>query len=167
MPLDTLDFTSFTMELGSKIILDATKKQRPLKQRWVERDAGQFKSLDRRILDVQNVEGCLLLVKVSQGGREIIGSLVGREELRQFSMIATVSEDVDIHDQEQSIWGLFTRFDCERDVIFTEQKLIGISPVYRGVMGIDATWKKGYPDPLRMPVEVRSRVEECWDRYWQ
>ena len=167
VPLDTLDFTSFTMELGSKMIIDATKKQRPLKQRWVEHDAGGLKSLDRRILDVQSVEGCLLLVKVSQGGREIIENLVGREELRQYSMIAAVSEDVDIHDQEQSIWGLFTRFDCERDVIFTEQKLIGISPVYRGVMGIDATWKKGYPDPLRMPDEVRSRVEERWDRYWQ
>ena len=167
VPLDTLDFTSFTMELGSKMIIDATKKQRPLKQRWVEHDAGGLKSLDRRILDVQSVEGCLLLVKVSQGGREIIENLVGREELRQYSMIAAVSEDVDIHDQEQSIWGLFTRFDCERDVIFTEQRLIGISPVYRGVMGIDATWKKGYPDPLRMPDEVRSRVEERWDRYWQ
>ena len=167
VPLDTLDFTSFTMELGSKMIIDATKKQRPLKQRWVEHDAGGLKSLDRRILDVQSVEGCLLLVKVSQGGREIIENLVGREELRQYSMIASVSEDVDIHDQEQSIWGLFTRFDCERDVIFTEQKLIGISPVYRGVMGIDATWKKGYPDPLQMPGEVRSRVEERWDRYWQ
>ncbi len=166
VPLDTLDFTSFTMELGSKMIIDATKKQRPLKQRWVENDAGQLKSLDRRILDVQSVEGCLLLVKVSRDGREIIENLVGREELQQYSMIAAVSGDVDIHDQEQSIWGLFTRFDCERDVIFAEQKLIGISPVYRGVMGIDATWKKGYPDPLRMPDEVKGRVEERWDRYW-
>lgn len=167
VPLDTLDFTSFTMELGSKMIIDATKKERPLKKRGMEHDAVGLKSLDRRILDVQSDEGCLLLVKVSQGGREIIENLVGREELRQYSMIAAVSEDVDIHDQEQSIWGLFTRFDCERDVIFTEQRLIGISPVYRGVMGIDATWKQGYPDPLRMPDEVRRRVEERWDRYWQ
>lgn len=167
VPLDTLDFTSFTMELGSKMIIDATKKERPLKQRGKEHDAGGLKSLDRRILDAYSVEGCLLLVKVSQGGREIIENLVGREELQQYSMIAAVSEDVDIHDQEQSIWGLFTRFDCERDVIFTEQKLIGISPVYRGVMGLDATWKKGYPDPLRMPDEVRRRVEERWHRYWQ
>jgi 4-hydroxy-3-polyprenylbenzoate decarboxylase len=82
-------------------------------------------------------------------------------------MIAAVSDDVDIHDQENSIWGVFTRFDCERDVIFTEQTMIGISPVYKGVMGIDATWKKGYPDPLRMPGEVVRAVEERWDRYWQ
>ena len=29
VPLDTLDFTSYTMNLGSKMILDATRKQRP------------------------------------------------------------------------------------------------------------------------------------------
>jgi len=29
VPLDTLDFTSFKMELGSKMILDATRKQKP------------------------------------------------------------------------------------------------------------------------------------------
>ncbi len=167
VPLDTLDFTSFKMELGSKMIVDATQKQRPMKQRATERPVGQIKSLDRRILDVHSLEGSLLIVKVSADGREVIENLVGRDELRQYSMIAAVSDDVDIHDQENSIWGIFTRFDCERDVIFTEQTMIGISPVYKGVMGIDATWKKGYPDPLRMPGEVVRAVEERWDRYWQ
>ncbi len=56
----------------------------------------------------------------------------------------------DLDDRENYIWGVFTRFDCERDLIFTEQQLIGISPVYKGVMGIDATWKPGYPKPLAM-----------------
>ncbi len=40
VPLDTLDFTSFTMNLGSRMIVDATRKQRPVqaplldKGRW-------------------------------------------------------------------------------------------------------------------------------------
>jgi 4-hydroxy-3-polyprenylbenzoate decarboxylase len=46
--------------------------------------------------------------------------------------------------------------------VFTEQKLIGISPVYRGIMGIDATWKEGYPNPLVMTEEVVKRVDERW-----
>ena len=62
---------------------------------------------------------------------------------------------------------MFTRFDCERDVIFTEQKLIGACPVYKGVMGIDATWKPGYPKPLEMKAEVSRKVEERWDVYWR
>ena len=54
-----------------------------------------------------------------------------------------------------------------RDIIFTEQKLMGISPIYKGTMGIDATWKEGYPKPLVMTDSIRKRVEERWDSYWR
>ena len=82
-------------------------------------------------------------------------------------IIAAGSPDVDIHDQEQTIWGIFTRFDAERDIMFTEEKLVGISPVFRGKMGIDATWKKGYPSPLVMSDEISKKVDERWDSYWK
>ena len=82
-------------------------------------------------------------------------------------MIAAVSDDVDIHDRENLIWGIFTRFDCERDIVFTEQRTAGISTVYGGVMGIDATWKKGYPGPLRMDPSVVKRVDEKWEHLWK
>ena len=42
----------------------------------------------------------------------------------------------------------------ERDIMFTEEKLVGISPLFKGKMGIDATWKKGYPAPLVMTDEI-------------
>jgi 4-hydroxy-3-polyprenylbenzoate decarboxylase len=74
---------------------------------------------------------------------------------------------VNIRDQENAIWGVFTRFDCERDVIFSEQKMIGISPVYAGAMGIDATWKPGYPKALAMTDAVRATVDERWGQYWR
>ena len=88
-------------------------------------------------------------------------------ELSKLKAIALVSSDVDIQDKESYIWGVFTRFDCERDVIFTENKMIGISPVYSGVMGIDATWKPGYPEPLTMPDEIVKRVDEKWGKIWK
>jgi len=34
-------------------------------------------------------------------------------------------------------------------------------------MGIDATWKQGYPEPLAMTEEVRRRVDERWESYWR
>jgi 4-hydroxy-3-polyprenylbenzoate decarboxylase len=74
---------------------------------------------------------------------------------------------VNIDDRENYIWGIFTRFDCERDIIFTEQKMIGVSPIYKGVMGIDATWKKGYPKALAMAEETRALVDKRWDSYWK
>jgi menaquinone biosynthesis decarboxylase len=174
VPMDTLDFTSFTMNLGSKMILDATKKQRPAEETrsLLDRDrrteqVQQLKSLDPRITDINLVHDTLLLVKVNGHGMPVVEKLVKHTELSGIRVIAAVSDDVDLHDRENYIWGVFTRFDCERDVLFTEQKLIGISPVYKGIMGIDATWKQGYPKPLRMTDEVKKRVEERWGSYWR
>jgi UbiD family decarboxylase len=186
VPLDTLDFTSYKMNLGSKMIIDATRKVAGsrLSVRGFENaeqlksNIVNLKSSDRRILDINLIDETLLLVKVNspisqtpnpepQTGKDIIQKFVAMPELSKLRIIACVSSDVDIHDKESYIWGVFTRFDCERDVIFTEQKLVGISPIYGGVMGIDATWKPGYPEPLIMPEGVVKRVDEKWGRIWK
>jgi 4-hydroxybenzoate decarboxylase subunit C len=174
VPLDTLDFTSYKMNLGSKMIIDATRKQRSPEPEKGQVDRGRrneqvqhLKSLDPRILDINLVHDTLLLVKVSGHGMPLIEKLVKHTELPGVKIIVAVSEDVDIRDKENYIWGVFTRFDCERDIMFTEQKLIGISPIYKGIMGIDATWKQGYPKALRMADDVKKKVEERWESYWR
>jgi 4-hydroxybenzoate decarboxylase subunit C len=170
VPLDTLDFTSYKMNLGSKMIIDATRKTNRHVESRLQRDRSMMtnvKSLDSSILDVNLVDDTFLLVKVSSGGREIVEKLVHDSRLTGLPMLAAVSEDVDIHDKESYIWGVFTRFDCERDVVFTEQKLAGISPIYKGVIGIDATWKPGYPEPLVMKPEIVKLVDEKWGKIWE
>lgn len=168
VPLDTLDFTSFAMELGSKMIVDATAKRRGKQnpRAWRPLDPQSIRSLDRRIMDAAVMEDALVLVKTGTAGRSLMQSLVRRKELAGAKIVAVVSDDVDIHDQENALWGLFTRFDCERDVLFAEQRMIGIAPVYKGVMGIDATWKSGYPKPLKMDRRVVRAVENRWREYW-
>ena len=168
--LDTLDFTSYSMNLGSKMIIDATKKSSrgPVpRTRNVGALSVALKTLDSRILDVNCVDESLAIIKVRSGGREIVEKLVTDTRLTGLPVLAAVSADVDIHSKESYIWGIFTRFDCERDVIFTEQNLRGIAPVYRGVLGIDATWKPGYPEPLLMDKTVVERVDEKWGRIWK
>lgn len=167
VPLDTLDFTSFRMELGSKMILDATRKQRPHRRPKRPVDVRRIRNMDRRIVDATSMEGTMVLVKVRSGGREVVSKLVRRKELEGVKIIAAVSEDVDLNDQENALWGVFTRFDCERDVQFSSQSLIGISPIYKGTLGIDATWKKGYPAPLRMDRRTKTLVDERWNEYWK
>ncbi len=183
VPLDTLDFTSYKMNLGSKMILDATRKiERVTNDSGFRIQDSGLREIDRRILDVNLVDETLLLVKVKspltthqspitadepQTGIEVLKKFLSRDELQQLKLIAVVSEDVDIHNKESYIWGVFTRFDCERDVLFTEQKMLGISPVYSGVLGIDATWKPGYPEPLTMPDEIVKRVDEKWGKIWK
>lgn len=168
--LDTLDFTSYKTELGSRMILDATRKERtssvPKPKPAGRARISEIRALDRRILDAHLADNCFLTVKVSDKGRSVVEKLVKRKDLQHLKIIAAVSEDVDIRDRENSIWGVFTRFDCERDIVFTEQALQGIAPIYNGVMGIYSTWKNGYPEPLRMPEEVVKKVDSRWNEYW-
>ncbi len=170
VPLDTLDFTSLKMNLGSKMIVDATEKKKPKQKVNVKKLTDVVKSLsayDRRIIDARLIEGSLLLIKVKKDGAAVIKKIVQHPGLEGVKLAAAVSFDVDINEQESYLWGVFTRFDCERDITFTEQKLIGISPIYKGILGIDATWKKGYPNPLTMDDAVIKKVDERWDSYWR
>ncbi len=172
VPLDTLDFTSFTMNLGSRMILDATRKPaRPPRPR-LEREPGarrfdHLRSVHPGISDLVLAHDTMLVVRTSGSGREILEALLRHPDTKDIRMVAVVSDDVDIRDKENRIWGIFTRFDCERDILFSEQRLIGICPVYGGVMGIDATWKTGYPGALRMTDSIRKSVEERWETYWK
>jgi 4-hydroxy-3-polyprenylbenzoate decarboxylase len=73
-----------------------------------------------------------------------------------------VSDDVPLDDRTLLLWGIFTRFDAARDVVFSEARLDGAWPRYGGRMAIDATWKPGYPAPIVMDPEVVRRVDGRW-----
>ena len=62
--------------------------------------------------------------------------------------------------------GIVTRFDPALDVQFTAVKLDGITPIYRGVMGIDCTMKTGYPDSIEMDSDIKLLVDRRWGEYW-
>ena len=167
-PLDTLDFTSGTMNLGSKMILDATRKPNTKPTRKSLLNTAAFDQLKRKypkILGWRLWDEALLVVQVQTGGRAIVEALVQDPILEGVKIIAAVSPDVDLEDRVNMIWGLFTRFDAVRDVLFTESRLVGPAVQYRGRLGIDATWKTGYPDPLEMPEEIREKVNVRWTEY--
>jgi 4-hydroxy-3-polyprenylbenzoate decarboxylase len=176
---DTLDFTSGKMNLGSKMIIDATRKSdtrgmggrgaltsAPARGR-VDLDA--VRRVDPRIRDVRVLEDALLVVQVDQagatGGREILEKMVHLPSIAAVPLVAAVSPDVPLDDLVLLPWGLFTRFDCARDTFFQSVELKGGHPVYRGPLFIDATWKPGYPDPLVMTDEIVKRVDRRWNEY--
>ncbi|MDR5704078.1 MAG: UbiD family decarboxylase, partial [Armatimonadota bacterium] len=163
--LDTLDFTSFRMHLGSKLILDATGRNGQ-RRHHVPPRIPDLRDLDPRILRWALWEDTLLAVQVRAGGREMIERLVKAEGLEGVPWIVVVSPDVDVTDQESLIWGIFTRFDPARDIVFEHVELRGVWPVCHGRMGIDATWKEGYPKPLEMTPEIQERVRLRWKEYF-
>lgn len=196
VPLDTLDFTSYRMNLGSKMVIDATSGEndalhgRP----GADRDAvlasigsgadigdpaaygvGQAvaasrsrvpdaRQVDGRVLEFVVVEDAMMVVKVAGEGREVIEALVAAD-LGPIRIVAAVSQDVDLHDPDLLLWGVFTRFDCARDVTFTRSESRGPWTTNYGVLGIDATFKPGYPERLEMTPDIVARVDSRWTEY--
>ncbi len=184
-PLDTLDFTGEAWHRGSKVIIDATERAPrhapylesalppPLRRSAPEEGAGvpgDLRKSSPHIVKWRMLgDGALLAVQASGAGngREVAQALVTRPDAVKAKVVAVVSEDVDIEDDVQLLWGIFTRFDPARDVVFTGMEWRGIAPIYRGVMGIDATWKRGYQAPLEMDPEVVRKVDRRWAEYWK
>ncbi|HEX9780929.1 MAG TPA: UbiD family decarboxylase [bacterium] len=173
VPFDTLDFTSFTLNVGSKMVLDATRRvpgdqpEAPV----ARLDAAAIESALRRlhpgIRGARLLGGALLAVQAEGAGREVLERLVGAKETERVPIVAVVSGDVALEDRESLLWGIFTRFDPARDVLFSRMEARGAWPVYRGCLGIDATFKPGYPDPITMDPAVAAQVEARWRQYWR
>ena len=111
----------------------------------------------------------LLVVQVKRSGdaRGTLTRLVKSSLLSKIKIISIITDDVDIEDDVDLIWGIFTRFDPAQDLIFTEMRMRGAIPVYEGVMGIDASFKDGYPEPLTMPQEIIEKVDSRWNEYFR
>jgi 4-hydroxy-3-polyprenylbenzoate decarboxylase len=163
VPLDTLDFTSFKLNLGSKMILDATSKGKaPQSSPLPSIDP---RSLDRRVRSFRVLGDTMLVVQVEEEPRDVVQYLVTRPELKPLKIIAAVSPDIDLNDHERLLWGIFTRFDAARDVVFAESSLRGAWPVHRGCLGIDSSFKPGYPNAIVMDPDVVERVNRRWGEY--
>jgi 3-polyprenyl-4-hydroxybenzoate decarboxylase len=117
-------------------------------------------SFDSRISGWKVLAGGFVVVKVKSDARAVLSGLMQWAGLGRVRFVTAVSEDVDLSDEENTIWGIFSRFDPARDMLFSEQKFVGAKPVYSDRIGIDATWKEGYPLPLMMSEKV-VRLVDC------
>jgi len=160
-PLDTLDFTSFTLHVGSKLVIDACGEA----VRPTPSSAEDYGRLDSRIEKWKLLDGGFLVVTVQKDPRAVLQAII--DSAPNIRFVVAVSSDVNLDDDENLQWGIFTRFDPARDMIFSEQTFVGARPVYRGVIGIDATWKSGYPRPLEMDESTVRLVDRRWDEYWR
>jgi 4-hydroxy-3-polyprenylbenzoate decarboxylase len=169
VPFDTLDFTSMTLNVGSKMILDATPKG----ERGGASNAGpdsipDLTLADSRIRAQKQLGRAVLVIQVE--GKEPRAALASAQVALKRSganprIIAAVSGDIPLEDRTLLLWGIFTRFDPARDVFFEDSSLRGAWPVHRGRMAIDATFKPGYPEPLEMDPQIVKKVDRRWSEY--
>jgi 4-hydroxy-3-polyprenylbenzoate decarboxylase len=175
VPLDTLDFTSGRMNLGSKMVIDAQSHARAVGSSGGSATAARApaplletvadpRAIDARVKSWRLRWGGTLVVQVAGDGRAVVETLVERPEYAGLKLLAAVSEDVPLDDDELLLWGIFTRFDCARDLVPAATETRGAWTVCRGPLGIDATWKPGYPDPVANLPEVIASVDGWWGR---
>ena len=175
VPLDTLDFTSGRMNLGSKMVIDAQSHARPVGSSGGSATAARPASplltnvpdpraFEPRVKAWRLAWGGTLVVQVASDGRAVAESLVRRPEYADVKLLAVVSPDVPLEDDELLLWGIFTRFDCARDVIPAATETRGAWTTCRGPLGIDATHKEGYPEPVENLPEVIAAVEGWWGK---
>ncbi len=163
---DTLDFTGPAQDRGSKMILDATGNPRGGDGISATALPVNLAQLTTGAVKHRLVGRTMLVVQMRGDGRPLLERLVRNPLLADLRIIVAVSEDVDIDNDVELLWGIFTRFDCARDVSFSAAEFKGVEPVYHGIMGIDATWKENYPKPLIMNPDVIRKVDSQWSRYW-
>lgn len=185
-PLDTLDFTSFKMHHGSRMILDATGSRAQYSGGSANRPSHEASGPDTEpgpaltrdpkdfaphVKSWRLWEDTLLVVQAERVetdiGRKILDALVTSPATGKVKLIAVVSPDVDLDDDVDTMWGIFTRFDPARDVMFARTSMHGVQPLYEGVLGIDATWKPGYPEAVAMGEDVVRLVDSRWHEYFR
>ena len=163
---DTLDFTGPKINYGSKMILDATKKENIILQNSTIFQNENFfsdiiRSIHTSVIITRIIVNTLLVVQLqklntSQESLHILNQILRLSQIKYLKLIALVSEDVDINNMMSVIWGIFTRFDCQKDIILPRIKTMPI--------GIDATWKNHYPNPIEMDTEIVKNVKENFKR---
>lgn len=108
--------------------------------------------------------------------KRLMNSLWGMGQMMFSKIIVVVDDDVDVQNAADVVWRATNNIDPQRDILFTEgpiDVLDHASPMlaYGSKMGIDATKKwpeegftREWPDVLKMPGEVKERVDKLWEK---
>src|ERR1700677_3808154 len=120
----------------------------------------------------------LVAIRKSYPGhaRKVMHAIWGLGQAMFSKCIVVVDEEVDVQDVREVAWKALNNIDPERDIQFVMGPVDSLDHAsrlanYGSKMGIDATRKwagegftRPWPDVIRMPEEVRRRVDEIWKR---
>lgn len=167
-PLDTLDFTSGNIHVGSKMGINAVRRPNGGRKRTrPPKTVPNPREKLEAVKDYRLLPGGMLHIVVEQKPKETIRALFEIPGYEAVRIIVAQSPDIDLEDDTELIWGMFTRFDPYLDVFFEKTELRGSAVQYDGRMGLDCTFKKWYPDVIEMSEDVKEKVSSRWKQYWE
>ena len=122
----------------------------------------------------------LILVSIRKSyplhARKVMHAIWGLGQAMFSKCIVVVDEDVDVQNVREVAWKALNNIDPERDIQFVLGPVDSLDhasrlPNYGSKMGVDATrkWKeegfvRPWPDVIRMPEDVKQRVDELWKK---
>ncbi len=163
-PLDTLDFTSGKLHVGSKMGINALRKPDNQRKTYAKK-VPDPRAKHKEIIDFRLLNGGFLVLQSKSDPKKLIKKMFKTPGYKNVRILVVVSADIDLHNDTDLIWGIFTRFDPYLDVVFEKTELRGSAVLYDGRMGIDATAKKWYPDVIEMSDDIKNKVSKKWTKY--
>ncbi len=164
---DTLDFTGPVMNTGSKLILLATRGDRPPRRTQPPAPPPPAREVHPAILGMVAVGEAFLVVQVGKDADKtaVREALARHTVTRDYLFHVLVSEDVPLDDPRLILWGWFTRFDPHADLHPASRETSGNRLILHFPIAIDATWKPGYRLPVAFDPEHERHVDQNWARY--
>ncbi|HEY2845185.1 MAG TPA: menaquinone biosynthesis decarboxylase [Bryobacteraceae bacterium] len=122
----------------------------------------------------------LILVSIRKSypghARKVMHAIWGLGQAMFSKCIVVVDEEVDVQNTGEVAWKALNNIDPERDIQFVMGPVDSLDhssrlPNYGSKMGVDATRKwpeegftRPWPDVIRMPEEIRTRVDALWKK---
>ncbi|MEI6211197.1 MAG: UbiD family decarboxylase [bacterium] len=162
---DTLDFTGPAMNTGSRLILLATHRERPLRTEPPPPPPPPAE-VHASILRLVPFGEAFLMVQVRDTAdhEQVIAALRRHPATATRIFHVLVSADVDMDDPMMLLWGWFTRFDPLADLHPAERILQGNRLIFRFPICIDARWKPSYRNPVAFDPATVASVDRKWSR---
>ncbi|EJL6461950.1 4-hydroxy-3-polyprenylbenzoate decarboxylase [Vibrio cholerae] len=178
-PIDSLDFASPVVGLGSKIGLDATVKwpaelavsNSGQSDKTTERSLEALKAclsdeadvLDVALPEAANGKLVLLLINKQEAGQaqqllqRVVDKLNGDSPLK---FVILCDDDVNIHDWNDVIWAMTTRMDPARDSLrIVGQDLICFDATNKLPDEVEREWGT----PIRKDPKLVAKIDSLWD----
>ena len=182
-PIDSLDFASPVVGLGSKLGMDATIKWEPelamTQMNAVSSKTGAERSLIDavklqypRIRDIhlpESAQGRFVLINMEKDeagqSEDVLQAVINAlSECHDVKFIALFDLDVNIHDWKDVIWAITTRMDPERDSL-----RVKAAGGRSSLLAMDATNKfngevqREWGTPIKKDPKLVAKIDELWD----
>ncbi len=173
---DTLDVAGPLTDHGSKLGIDATPKKERKPFEIEKINLPELKGKGEIIDEIRPLDG-ILIVKIKKDkpfkARKIAEEIWNLDVDKRIKILFIIDEEVDIQNKTELLWGLFTRFDPERDIFFDERNLnYHVLPEFGKRMAIDCTRKseeeghfKQWLKVIKMDEEIKERVTKRWEEF--